>query len=87
MASKRVINRTYWAAVKATAAVPGDFHSLAARRLYRYAKHNQWTDREVLPLLERYEARYGPARLKDVSNSDLWAARREVESFAATPMP
>jgi hypothetical protein len=76
MASKRTRNRLYWVTVKAVA--NGDRTALDT-----YARLIGLADSTVVPTLDRLESDYGPARLADVSRSELWPARAVVESVKA----
>ncbi len=78
MASKRVKNRLYWVAVKAEYANAS--HVISPRHVYRRALQGL-PDRVILPYLEALEARYGPARLRDVNNSALWNARIRIDAI------
>lgn len=78
MASKRTKNRAYWIAVKAQ--LEGDNTVISASHLYRRILAGM-PDRIAVPLVEKYEKKYGPARLADVSDSTLWPHRRTIDAI------
>ena len=74
MASKRIKNRCYWAAVKHIAAT-GDRSVLG---LYADALEGI-PDRLIVDRLTDLEATYGTSGLRDVRNSDLWPFRQYAD--------
>ena len=78
MASKRTINRAYWVAVKAEAA--GADHVISPAHVFKRCLQGI-PDRVAVPLIKKYEDRYGPARLADVSNKSLWQARDKIDAI------
>jgi len=82
MASKRTKNRLYWLAVKSIALSArmneGKPRETPSLRAYRDALSGK-PDRILVPYVENLEEVYGPARLSDVSNADLWFARGIVD--------
>lgn len=73
MASKPILNRLYWASVKAVA--HGDGEVVSSRIIY-YRALKGLPDRAVLPYLEGLEARHGKHSYQtDLANPALWNAR------------
>lgn len=78
MASKRTKNRLYWLAVKAITA--GACHVISPQHVYKRALQGV-PDSRLMDYVTKMEYRYGPARLADVSNSELWPAREIVDAI------
>lgn len=78
MASKRTKNRLYWLSVKAIAA--GASHALPPELVYKRALLGV-PDSKLLDYVGAMEARYGPARIADVSRAELWTSRQAVDAI------
>jgi hypothetical protein len=87
MASKRILNRLYWVAVKADASartcrtLSGDRDAWNARSLYRAALKGT-PDSGLLPYLIKLESTYGTCHTHaDLANRQLWESRRDIDSI------
>lgn len=77
MASKPILNRMYWATVKAVAA--GDTYAPTAYQDLLIADHPDWN---IRPYLDELEARYGRRNTaRDLADAALWPARRTIEAL------
>lgn len=79
MASKRTLNRLYWATVKAVE--NGSNEALPATSVYRRALSGA-SDTHIVPYLEKLESKYGTHKPHtDLANSALWDARKVVDAI------